>query len=76
MLALLPESTLCAVMELGGRPTWEQISYGFMLVEYAENGSLFGFLQRSQINIEQDLKWAMEIAQGECEDLGVQYCSQ
>jgi len=44
---------------------WEQISYGFMHIEYAENGSLFGFLQRSQVNIERDLKWAMEIAQGE-----------
>ena len=52
-------------MELDGSPTWEQISYGFMHVEYAENGSLFGFLQRSQVNIGQDLKWAMEIAQGE-----------
>ena len=46
-----------------------------MHIEYAENGSLFGFLQRSQVNIGQDLKWAMEIAQGEL-DLGVQYCSQ
>ena len=47
-----------------------------MHVEYAENGSLFGFLQRSLVNIERDLKWAMEIAQGECEDLGVQYFSR
>jgi len=52
-------------MELDGSPKWEQISYGFTRVEYAENGSLFGFLQRSQVNIERDLKWAMEIARGE-----------
>ena len=36
-----------------------------MHVEFAENGSLFGFLQRSQVNIEREEKWAMEIAQGE-----------
>ena len=37
----------------------------FMHVEYAENGSLFGFLKRNQVNIEREQKWAMEIAQGE-----------
>ena len=41
------------------------ISSGFNHVEYAENGSLFEFLQRNQVDLERDLKWAMEIAQGE-----------
>jgi len=45
LLTLLPDSTLCVVMELDGSPTWEQISSGSMHVGYAENGSPFGFLQ-------------------------------
>jgi len=38
----------------------------WMVTEYAENGSLFEFLQRNQFNIDLDrsLKWAKEIARG------------
>ena len=64
LLALLPDSTLCAVMEVFGTSKKKQISYGFMHVEYAENGSLFAFLQRRPVIIERQQKWAMEIAQG------------
>jgi len=39
------------------------LSFG-LCIEYAENGSLFEFLQQNQFNLERSLKWAKEIAQG------------
>ena len=52
-------------MELSGSLHYGNNVAPSLCIEYAENGSLFGFLQQSQINLDRDLKWAEEIAQGE-----------
>ena len=52
-------------MELGRWKGKRLLLALILFVEYAENGSLFGFLQQSKVDLGRDIKWAMEIAQGE-----------